>query len=129
MKRTTILAAALIGMLMMVGHRSVEAQAGLASITGNADVTGTGAVVAASTSGNARWVQIIALSTNSAAIRCGGTTTSSTIGAPVAAGGGLFFPAIPIDTRMATNQFYYSLANVRCYVALNDKVNFSWGAN
>lgn len=129
MQRLTVFAALIIGLLMLVPHHSVDAQGGLIVVTGNADVTGTGAAVQASTSGSARWVQVIAPSTNGAVIRCGGTTVSATVGAPVAAGGGLFFPAVPVDSRLSTSQFYYNLANIRCYVGSGDKVNFSWGTN
>lgn len=128
MQRLIIFAAFIIGSLMLVPARnSVDAQGGLIVVTGNADVTGTAAAVQVSASGTARWLQVIAPSGNSAVIRCGGSTVSATIGAPVAAGGGLFYPAMPVDTRQAVNQHYYDLSKIYCYVGSGDKVNFSWG--
>lgn len=128
MQRLTLLAALIIGLLVFaVPQRSVDAQGGLIVVTGNADVTGTGAAVHAAASGTARWIQVVAVTGNSAVIRCGGSTVSSTVGAPIAAGGGMFFPAMPVDTRLAVNQHYYNLAGIYCYVANGDKVNFLWG--
>ncbi len=127
MQRLTILAALIIGLLMMVPSQ-MDAQ-GLVVVTGNVDVTGTATAVHVAASGAARWIQVIAPSGNSAVIRCGGSTVSATVGAPVAPGGGLFFPALPIDTRQSTQQFYYHLANVYCYVGSGDKVNFLWATN
>lgn len=128
MQKLTVFAAFIIGLLMLVpSHRSVEAQGGLIVVTGNADITGTGAAVQVSATGTARWVQIIAPAANGAVIRCGGSTASATVGAPVAAGGGLFYPVMAVDSRQAVNQHYYNLAGLYCYVANGDKVNFSWG--
>jgi hypothetical protein len=128
MQKVMVFAAFIIGLLTLVPeHRSVEAQGGLIVVTGNADITGTAAAVQASSSGTARWVQVIALTGNSAVIRCGGSTVSATVGTPVAAGGGLFYPVMAVDSRQAVNQHYYNLAGIYCYVGSGDKVNFSWG--
>lgn len=128
MQRIVASVVLIIGAYLLLPNRaSVEAQGGLITITGNADVTGAAAAVQASASGTARWIQVIAPSGNSAVIRCGGSTVSATVGAPVAAGGGFFFPAMPVDERQAVNQHYYNLASIYCYVGSGDKVNFLWG--
>jgi len=126
MKRLSILAI-LIGLLLGgPAYSPVEAQGGLVTITSPARVTGSGAAVQLAASGTARWVQITALAGNSATVQVGGSNVSTTIGVPVAAGGGMFFPPMPFDSRLATNQSYYSLSNIWVYVANGDKVNFTW---
>lgn len=128
MQRLTVLALIVIALLIMgTPQRSVDAQGGLIVVTGNADITGAAAAVQVSATGTARWVQIIAPAANSAVIRCGGSTASATVGAPVAAGGGLFYPVMAADSRQAVNQHYYNLAGLYCYVGSGDRVNFSWG--
>lgn len=119
--------AVLISCLVWMPSRSrVEAQGGLVIVTSSVQVTGSGAVVHPAASGTARWIQVNAITGNSATVNCGGSTVSTTIGVPIAAGGGMFLPPMPFDSRLATNQSYYSLATVSCYVANGDKVNFTW---
>lgn len=132
MKRLSILAV-LIGLIFWLpSHWPVGAQGGLVVVTSSAQVTGSGAAVRVAASGTARWIQVTACSTatcasgNSAPVMCGGSNVSTTIGTPIAPGGGMFFPTLPFDSRLATNQSYYSLSTVWCYVANGDKVNFTW---
>lgn len=127
-QRATVLLGLLIGILMLIPtHSPVSAQGGLLVLTDNADVTGTGLAVAASSSGTARYADAIAPSGNSAVIRCGNAASvSATVGKPIAPGGAYHWEAMPVDERQAVNQHYYSLITIGCYVANGDKVNFSW---
>jgi hypothetical protein len=102
------------------GHlqNAVHAQGVAVSVA--ADITGDGSAHAITSSGTARWVLIIAHSTNSATARCGASTTSSTRGFPIAAGGGLMLPP-------ALNQDFFPLAQVYCYAANGDKLSVGWG--
>lgn len=118
---------AVLAASFVVVFRDVEAQGGLIVITSPIQVTGAGAAVQLATSGTAQWIQVLAPSTNSATVNCGDVNVSTTRGILIAAGGGLMFPPIAPDTRQSVNQHYYSLANVYCYVANGDKVNFAWG--
>ncbi len=127
MQRLTILLAFVIGLLMCLpSHAPVQAQGGNIVLSDSADVTGTGAVVHAASTGFARYVDAFAITGNSAVIRCGGTSVSATVGKPIAAGGAYHWQAMPQDSRLSTSQALYSLASVSCYVANGDKVNFSW---
>ena len=128
MRRIKLFAiATLIGYLLWPAHAPVEAQGGLITVTSAAQVTGSGAAVAVAASGTARWIQVLAVTGNSATVNCGDTNVSTTRGILIAAGGGFLFPPMPPDPRLSTNQNYYSLAAVKCYVANGDKVNFLWG--
>ena len=88
-----------------------------------ADITGDGSAHAITTSGSARWVIFICPSTNSAAVRIGDSSISATQGAPVAAGGGLMFPAIPPDPRQATQNQLYDLTKIYYRAGTGDKVS------
>lgn len=126
MNRLSILAV-LVGLIFWLpSHWPVGAQGGLVVVTSSAQVTGSGAAVHPAASGTARWIQVNAITGNSATVNCGGSTVSTTVGVPIAAGGGMFFPPMPFDSRLSLNQSYYSLATVFCYVANGDKVNFTW---
>lgn len=127
--RTFTAAALLLALLLMLQTPvSVSAQGtGLVVVTTAAEVTGTAAAVQISSSGNARWIQVIAPSTNSAVIRCGDSNVSATRGLPIAAGGGFMFPGMPFNPNLNSMQNYYSLANVYCYIANGDKADFAWG--
>lgn len=101
-------------------------QSGLMAISSVADVTGTGvAVQMVSAGGPARWIQLIALAANSAAVRCGDSNVSATRGAAIAAGGGMMLPPIPISGDVS-KQPQYNLAKLYCYIANNDKVSVLW---
>ena len=117
-----------IALLMAPNPTSVSAQGtGLVTVSTRAEVTGAAAAVAINSSGNARWIQVIALTGNSAAIRCGDSNVSASRGLPIAAGGGFMFPPLPPDSRESTMQTRYNLANVYCYIGTGDKADFAWG--
>ncbi len=119
--------AALLAIIALGGApHSVAAQGGLVAITSSAQVTGAGAAVKVAASGSARWISVSAGASNAATVQCGGSNVSTTIGTPIASGGGMFFPPMPFDGRLSTSQSYYSLASVWCYVANGDTVNFVW---
>ena len=86
-----------------------------------AEITGSGATVAISTDGSTRasWIQIIAPSGNSAVVRFGDSTVTSSIGLPVAPGGGYNTPAC--------SACIYTLSQHYVYVANGDKVDVAWG--
>ncbi len=113
-------------LIYVPSHWPVGAQGGLVAVTSTAQVTGSGASFQLAASGTARWIQVLAATGNSGTVNCGGSNVSTTIGVLIPAGAGMFFPPMPFDSRLATNQSYYSLANVYCYVSNGDKVNFVW---
>ncbi len=95
-----------------------------ARITTLADITGDGAAHAiTSVSTNARWVLFISPPANSAtAIRVGDVNISSTRGAPMAAGGTLFYPSMATGDRA----YAYDLATIYYLVANGDKLSIQW---
>ena len=108
--------------------RTVDAQAGNLSVTSMADITGDGAAHALQSSvTTARWIQVIATTTNSAAVRLGDSNVSSTRGLPIAAGGGFMFPAVPVDQRESTTQHFYDLSKIYYFAAVGDKLSVAWG--
>ena len=130
MKRNPLIfmGAALLALVVMTAIKApVEAQGGLVVVTSAAQVTGTGAAVQLASSGTARWIQVLAPTTNSATVNCGDSSVSTTRGILIAAGGGFMFPQIAPDERQAVNQRYYSLSTTYCYVANGDKMNVIWG--
>jgi len=83
------------------------------------DITGTGATVQIASSGSARWVQIIADSTNSAVVRTDqDSSVSATVGLKIPAGGGFLYPP------QGQN---YRLAGIYVYIANGDKISVIWG--
>jgi hypothetical protein len=89
-------------------------------VTNVAPITGTGATVQISTSqARANWIQVIAASGNSAAVMFGDSTTTSTTGLPVAAGGGYSTPTC--------GQCFYVPASHYVYIANNDKAYIAYG--
>ncbi len=88
-----------------------------------ADVTpGGGAVALKSSRTPCNWLQIIAPTSNAAAIRLGDSTTSATSGLSIPAGGGEMFPPIG-DTQ------YLDLALVYVYATGTDKVSVVYGTH
>lgn len=95
----------------------VLAQPGINTL---ADISGSSSPVALGTSSqNALWIQCIAPSTNTNAVRFGDSTVSSTRGLPIAPGGGYNTPAMQGRG--------YSLANTYVYVATGDKLSCAYG--
>ena len=80
------------------------------------DITGTGSSVQlSSTIIKANWVQVQAISGNSAAVRLGDSGVSSTEGAVIAATGGQFAPP-------AGNTNCYNLADIWVLIGSGDKI-------
>jgi hypothetical protein len=97
----------------------LSAASALQAVCPSADITGTGATIQLAVSGSARWVQIIADSSNTAAVRTDqSSTVSATIGAKVPAGAGFMYPF------QGQN---YSLANIYVYIASGDKISVICG--
>lgn len=127
--RITAFVAALVGMALgtaiyrVLPDTEVHAQAAIVvSTQGDVTLTGAGTPIAIG-SGTSRWVDVIALTTNSAAVRCGNSTVSSTRGVPIAAGGAYRFPASP------NQNLYYDLSSLYCAGANGDKFALVRGAN
>lgn len=59
----------------------------------------------------ARWVQMIV--SGAGTVRVGGSTVSATLGLPVAAGGGMFFPVLSQDHHSTSP---YGLAGIYAYI-------------
>lgn len=95
------------------------------TVTSSADITGDAAAHAVGT-GLARWVQVDAVTGNSADVRVGGSNTSSTIGKRIAAGGSQFFPPIAPNGYESTSDNSYDLSSMFYYAATNDKVTITW---
>lgn len=97
------------------------AQTGL-TVSTVADITGDGSVHALPLSGTARWVQIVASTSNAAAVRIGDSNISSSRGIPVAAGAGYLLPA----SNYALGN-YYNLASIYYLAQSGDKISVEWG--
>lgn len=111
----------------LTDSRPVAAQSGAITVSVPADVTCDGSAHAFSaTSLSARWVQIIPAATgNAAAIRVGDSNVSSSRGWPIAGGGAMAIPPMPVDARESTQQHFLNLANLYYSCTTGDK--FSWG--
>jgi hypothetical protein len=92
------------------------AQATFITVT---DITGDSATHPLATSGNARWVQIIAGSGNGSVVRVGDSSTSATRGLPLAPGGGLFLPVLPGGLNYKLSAIYY-------YAVSGDSLSVMW---
>ena len=123
-KGSTIMAATLFVLaLLLIGFPSapVNAQT-LVAVSSAADITGDGAAhTLQATKTTARWVVVIAATTNTAAVRLGGSGVSVSQGAAVAAGGGFMYPPMPnLNTQYDLSTLYY-------YAAVGDKLTLVWG--
>ena len=94
----------------------------IVAVSSASDITGDGAAHALqATKTTARWVVVIAATTNTAAVRLGGSTVSVSQGAVVAAGGGFMYPPMPnLNTQYDLSTLYY-------YAAVGDKLTLVWG--
>lgn len=109
------IASALLLAIELLPDRSVQAQnVPIASLE---DIACDGSAHAINSSSGSRWLQIIALSTNTGTIRIGDSNVSATRGAPVAPGGGLF---LSLGNGIAINSVYY-------YCTASDKLSVIWG--
>lgn len=107
---------------------SLHAQVGIAQPVSIADIEGNSAAQQVSpTAVNAKWVLIIALTANSAAVRVGDANVGASRGSQVAAGGGLFMPPLPPDTRNAQVQNTYDLSKIYFYGTAPDKISVIYG--
>jgi len=100
---------------------------GAIALSSVADLTGDGSTHAVAASGTARWVVVLAATSNTANVRVGDSTVSSTRGASILPGGSFMFPAMPSAPKMNTADQYYSLSGVYYYAAVGDKVSVVWG--
>lgn len=117
--KTKALLPLLIVLLALLVFQRADAQLGTGNIQTQTDITGSGATVpVCSTCGYAQWVQITTPSANAAAVRWGDSSTSSTRGAAIEAGGGQYLPK--------TAGPYY-LPQLYVYIASSDKVSVTWG--
>lgn len=112
--------------IALLPTRVVEAQTGVAVISCAADITGDAAAHQLVASGSARWIQFIAPAANGAVVRIGDSTTSVSRGLPVAAGGGLMLPALPVETRLSLQDHFYSLAGIYYYAGSGDKLSYCY---
>ena len=104
-----------------------HAQAGIAKPVSIADIAGNSAAQQISaTSVSARWVLIVALAANAAAIRVGDSSVSASRGAQVAAGGGLFLPALPQNSN-SSQQNLYDLSAIYFYGTSSESVSIIYG--
>lgn len=110
----------IVACLVLLRPRSAGAQTAITIRTLD-DITGDGSAHQLALSGTGRWVQIIALSGNSAAVRIGDSNVSATRGAPVAAGGGLLLP--PSENV----NLWYSLSGIYYYAANGDQLAVIYG--
>lgn len=97
------------------------------AITGSLpDIAGTGATVAlSSTPLYVRTLQLVAPIGNSSVVRWGGPLTTSSRGSAIAAGGGQYFPPLPIN-QGASSQTQRNLANIYVYIANGDTLTVSY---
>jgi hypothetical protein len=112
----------LLMVLLLAGLLGAQVAGPLAAV----DITGDSASHRIQTSGYAQWVIISTPSTNSAVVRIGGSTVSSTRGIPVAPGGSLMFPPLPADPRQATADRTYNLAGIYYLAGTGDKLSVMW---
>lgn len=92
--------------------------------TSYAEITGDSSPHQLASTGTCRSIQFIMPTANTAAVRIGDSTTSSTKGVPIAAGAGLFLPPLTLDTRGGADQRYYDLSALYYYAVTGDKVDF-----
>jgi len=126
MKRVISILATVALLIATIGHAPVSAQGGNVVLTSPAQVTGSGIAVKVAASGTARWLNVSAGSSNSATVQCGDSNVSATRGTPISAGGALFFPPMPFDSRLSISMGYYSLSTIYCYIGSGDTVQYTW---
>lgn len=92
-----------------------------------ADIAGDAAPHAIAATGQARWIQFAAPTTNTGVVRVGDANISTARGVPVVAGGGMFFPPITVDQREDREAHLYDLSTIKYQVAVGDTVSITWG--
>jgi hypothetical protein len=117
------LRAFIIGMLLAGGLWAQGAAGGLAPHN-VANITGTGAQVQVYAAGGlARYIQFIAPAGNAATVEIGDSTTTSTTGNPVAAGGGYATVPIACAPNALLSTCTYQLSGFYAYIANGDKLS------
>ena len=111
----------LIAAALVAGHFAqsypVSAQSGVAVQPFTyPDISGASTTTQLSTTLGCDSLQLIAPAANSASVRWGDSSTSSTRGGVVPAGGAQFFPP--------SSSNYYLLSSIYVYVATGDKLQF-----
>lgn len=105
----------------------ISAQMGIAQPVTIGDLTGnSGAQQLSSSAINARWVLVVALTTNAASVRVGDSNVSATRGAQVAPGGGIYFPALPMNQN-AQNQNTWDLSKIYFFAASPNAISVVYG--
>lgn len=90
-------------------------------ITQLADITGDGATHALSAATvRAKWIQFITDKANGAAVRIGDKNVTSSLGLPIAAGGGMLLPPI------ADLGSFYDLSTTYYNAGSGDKLYVAW---
>ncbi len=96
---------------------------GTGTIHTPADITGDASAHQMFTSAtSALWVSFIAPSGNGAVVRIGDSTTSATVGQPIAAGGSFFMPVRHAPGR----EGLYDLTSLYYYAGSGDKISVAW---
>lgn len=87
------------------------------------DITGTGSAVVLSTSGTARFCQLVAPSTNTNVIRWGDSAITSSRGSEMAPNSGQFIPPGPATGNSGTlTNYYFNLNTVYVLVQSGDSL-------
>jgi hypothetical protein len=87
-----------------------------------ADIVGAGATVQVATPNiTARWVQFVV--SGAGTVRIGGSSVTSALGLPVAAGGGMFLPVLSQD---ASSTSPYSLAAIYAYIPVGATLSVAY---
>ena len=90
------------------------------------DISGTGSAVHLSSSGAARWCQLVAPAGNAAVVRWGDSSITTSRGAIIAAGAGQFIPPM-VGTNPPGGSALFQLANVYVLVQSGDKISITCG--
>ena len=133
-KVSTVMAATLFVLaLILIGFPSapvsVNAQSkGSVTVASIADMTGDGAAHAIQSSvTTARWVVVLASSSNTSTARTGDSSISASQGAPILPGGSFMYPAIPSAPGMRNADQYYDVSAIYYLATTGDKVSVLWG--
>lgn len=115
-------------LLAIILGASLFAQTGYIGVHTIADITGDGATHQLfSGGGSCRWVQVVAPSTNSAAVRIGDSAISATQGLTVAAGNGQMLPPLTVDPRESIAGLHlYDMSQLYYRAASGDKLSVIW---
>ena len=114
-------------LLFLVTCLTLAAQSLMAPVT-LADITGDGSIHAIASSGTARTITIVALSTNTASVRIGDANIGASRGTPIAAGAAAYFsePTGAGDAGGQIRAVRYNLAGIYYLVQTGDKIAISY---